>query len=256
MELWTAQRAHSWKQEFKSLRDLGKYGNKKNMKRDAAGRPYATKSAVLYKKPRLTLAQTQEVKKEVNRQLVRKADKKLLYGRDSAATGVSTTGYAYAITTPLTRGDDGDNNFEGDSIKLLDLDVKMHWLAADDNNLIRFMIVQWHESAAITVQDVINIGAMPAALVPLASRNNSRMKQVTVLRDDLIQLQNLSNFTAGNGPIVCKRYHIKGSEMRPIFFSSTGTSLQKGQIYLITVTDSAALNHVSQDLAFEARFID
>lgn len=225
------------------------------MKRDAAGRPYSTNPTV-YKRPRLTPTQTAAVKQEVTRQLARKADYKQCYGRDLAAVGVPATGYIINLYANMTRGDLAVNNFEGQLTTPRSIKIRAQWEATDQSNMIRVIVGQWFGVGIPAATDILSLPLVTSAQAPLCHRNWSRKHQFKLLHDEVFQLQNTATFVGGLGPTVCKEIFVPGKSLRPTEWSSTTDDTQKGCLFMLTVSDSAALDHPTQDTVWEIVFTD
>lgn len=228
---------------------------KKIMKRDAAGRTYSTNPSVL-KRPRLTATQTAAVKQEVTRQLARKADYKQCNGRDLAAVGVPATGYMLDLYANMVRGDLAANNFEGSIMYPKSIKMRAQWEATDGTNMIRIIIGQWFGVGIPAATDILSLPSVTSAQAPLCFRNWSRKHQYKILHDELIQLQNTATFVGGLGPTTCKEIFVPGKSLRPTEWTATTDDTQKGHLFMLTVSDSAALDHPTQEAVWEIIFTD
>lgn len=208
------------------------------------------------KKAKLTPANQLAVTQEVKRQLARKADYKQWNGRDLAATGIINTGYVLDLQASLARGDDGKNNFEGDKIFPKNLKMRVQWIAQDTTNLMRCLIVQWFGPGVPATTDILDTSAVAASQQALCYRQWSRRSQYKILYDRMFQLQNNPNLTAGLGPVHTEEIFIPGYKIRPVEFSSTSLTLQKGGLFMLTFSDSLAVTHPDQNAVWEIVFTD
>lgn len=226
------------------------------MKRDAAGRPYATKTVQVYKKAKLTPANQAAVTQEVKRQLAAQGDFKQLQGRDLAATGIINTGYMLDLGTSFARGDNAINNFEGEKVFPKSLRIRLQWTANDVHNLMRCIVVQWFGPGTPAVTDILNTAGVAATQQMLCYRQWSRHKQYKILHDSMMQLDNVVGLCGQNGPQNFLDIYISGKRIRPIEFNVNTTDYQKGGLFMLTLSDSLAVPHPDQNAVWEMIFTD
>lgn len=208
------------------------------------------------KKAKLTPANQLAVTQEVKRQLARKADYKQLNGRDIAATGIINTGYVLDLQAGITRGDNSVNNFEGEKIFPKNIKIRVQWEATDVNNLMRCIVLQWYGVGTPAVTDILNTAGVAATQTVLCYRQWSRRNQYKILYDKMFQLQNNPNLVSALGPVHTEEIFIPGFKLRPVEFSATATDLQKGGLFMLTLSDSLAIAHPAQNAVWEIVFTD
>jgi len=221
------------------------------MKRQTAA-PYNNRP---FKKPRVASTQA-IVAREVSKQIARKADYKQCYGRDLAAVGVPDTGYVVDLYANMVRGDLAVNNFEGQLTTPRSIKMRVQWEATDGTNMIRCIIGQWFGVGIPAATDILSLPLVSGPQAPLCFRNWSRKHQFKILHDELFQLQNTATFVGGLGPTFCKEFYVPGKSLRPTEWSSSTADTQKGHLFMLTVSDSGALNHPTQEACWEIIFTD
>lgn len=207
------------------------------------------------KRPKLTPAQKKEVDLQVQRSLNKKTDYKITTIRDVAAVGVPNTGYMIDLLVNLTRGDQG-NQFEGMRIFPKSFQMRYQVEATDEDNYIRVIVFQWFDSSVPSATTILDGSFIGTLLAPLAVRSWTNKPLFKILHDDIFQLQNNPQKTAGNGPLVAKHVYISGKRMRQIEFSTAGVTPTKGALYALFVSDSAAITHPELRTGAELIFSD
>lgn len=207
------------------------------------------------KKPALTLAQTQEVQRQVKKQIEREKDFKQITF-DTGGTTVSASGTLHNLCTSLARGDNGVNNFEGNSIQVKSIHLRCQVAVADTSNLMRTILFQWFDDTVPTPSSILASTMLGTIEAPFSWRNWSNKKLFKILKDDRTQVQALAQQTGGNGFVVTYDIFVKGTKIRKTFFDTTGTNFQKGGLYLLVVSDSTAIAHPGFIAAGELIFTD
>lgn len=220
------------------------------MKRNATA-PYNNRP---FKKPRTVSTQT-VVAREVAKQMARKSDYKQTLQRDIAAVGIPNTGYTLDLLNALSRGDNGVNNFEGSSIDVKSLKIRCHTIAQDGTQCMRIIVYQWFDAASPAPGDILSTTSLGTVTAPLSPRAWPTTKY-RILHDELFQLQNTATFVGGNGTDKVSEIFVPGKKIQRIEFNQGTAVPQKGGLYLLAVSDSAALNHPALYSAWEMVFTD
>jgi len=207
------------------------------------------------KRPRLTPAQKKEVDLQVSRILNKKTDFKITTVRDVAPTGVPNTGYMLDLIVNLTRGDSG-NQFEGMRVFPKSFQMRYQVEAADEDNYIRCIVFQWFDSSVPGATSILDGSFVGSTLAPLAVRSWTNKPLYKILHDEIFQLQNNAQKTAGLGPLHVNHVHISGKRMRPIEFTTSGDDPIKGGLYCLFISDSAAITHPELRFGSELVFSD
>lgn len=204
------------------------------------------------KKRRLSLAQSQEVQREVARQIARKQDyKQTIY---NATTTVGYAGVMFPLLTNLTRGDNAVDNFEGAFIQPKSVHLRMQFSAFDLSNLGRFILFQWNDSTVPVPVDILAQTSGPFA--PLSYRNWSSKPLYKILRD--VSQQTIANptYTGGNGPVVQFDMFVKGKSLQRVDYNATAATIYKGGLYLLAISDSSVVTHPAFLITSEIIFTD
>lgn len=174
------------------------------------------------------------IKKEVKQQINSVVETK--EHDEYNATTVSTT---INVTDPLqtlARGTDG-NDYIGD--KISPSYFRVNWIASagttDTYNYIRFLIIQDKDVVGTpTLSSIFQNTSNPI----ISELNTNYRHEYNVLYDKVL---NLANYTGYPHPY-SGHIKIKGKRMRQIRFNSAG-SCNAGQLWLVAVSDSNAVNH-------------
>lgn len=189
--------------------------------------------SVRRKVPRTTQASVSSV---VQKELRKKADWKYcdyFYGPQSC----TSSGNVLTLTSNLTRGDDGLNNFSGNYINPAGLTVKYNFDTNQVFNRVRIMIIQWFDSGTPLISGILANTTTPyGTLCPVYATNTSTIK---VLYDRTYVIQPTAGGDStpiGYGTVYGKAY-IPGRKMRKIRFPTSSTTPQFGGLYLIHISD-------------------
>lgn len=207
------------------------------------------------KRPALTLAQTQEVQRQVKKQIEREKDFKQITF-DTGGTTVSYSGTMHNLCTSLSRGDNGINNFEGTSIQVKSIHLRCQVALADTSNLMRTILFQWFDDTVPTVSSILSSTMIGTIEAPFSWRNWSNKHLFKILKDDRTQIQGSAQITGGNGFVYTYDIFVKGNKIKRTYFDATGSSYQKGGLYLLVISDSAAIAHPGFIAAGEMIFSD
>lgn len=196
------------------------------------------------KRRRLSIAQSIEVKKEVNKQLARKADYKQC-SFNIVPTSVSTTGSSYNLFQNMTRGDAATNEYEGSTTQVKNIRVRGQVARADSTQAMRLLIVQMLDTTSPTASTILP--AATTVVAPYSRRNWVNRTTYKILRDMLINLctdQESETFDI----------YIPGFKIRKQWWNDSVANVPTtGGIYLICVSDSSAIAHPT--LVFESEII-
>jgi len=204
------------------------------------------------KKPALSMAQSQEVQRQVALQLARKADYKMC--RFDIATTVSATGTVFDLLTNLIRGDDALNNFSGQHIQPKNIKIRGQVAAVDQTNAMRVILFQWFDDTPPLPTSILDGALLGTAQGPRATRNWSNRPLYKILRDETYQLQNFVGTTGGLGFVAS--FDLFSKNMRKVFFAATTAVPQKGGLYCLCVSDSLLVPHPGFSITSELIFTD
>lgn len=143
-------------------------------------------------------------------------------------------------TTDITR--------VGDRITLKRVDVICNIVAADATNFMRLMLVKYHPQSDPTSPPSINVFLNSVAgQGPASPPNHDTRLDYTVLDDRMIALT-----LSGMG---CATFSFSKSLNFPLQFSG-GSTTASNHLYLVAVSDSAAVSHPSLVYALKNWFTD
>lgn len=214
---------------------------------DAEDQPPAKKAAVV-RAPALTLAQSQAVRREVNKQMSRKADYKQTIQAHSTFD-VSYSGWVQDILGNLTRGDSPLNQYNGSSIQVKSIRIRGTMARGDTSNVIRLVVFQWFDSGVPVPSGVLNDNASIAA--PYGSRYWTNKKSLKILRDVTLYAE------AGVSDQRPFDIYIPGTKIRPTWFpTATDTPAQRNGLMILAVSDSSTVTHPNLTYRIETVYTD
>lgn len=213
---------------------------------DPENQPATKKSGIV--KPQLSLAQSVAVRREVNKQLARKADYKQTLNTRSTSATIDYNGTTYSLLENLTRGTNPVNNFEGSKIQVRSIRIRGMCYIADAYNAFRVMVLQWFDSGSPVPSGIINNTATISA--PYGSRYWTNKKNIKVLSDNLFVLDAVQQ----SGHII--DLYIPGNKIRPTWFQTTTDTAQSGGIFMLVVSDSSTATHPFFTWVSEVVFTD
>ena len=167
----------------------------------------------------------------------------LKYTDVGSTGGVSTSGTIVNMTGSLTRGDNGINNFLGNTVTPTGLRIKYSWTTDQTYNHVRVLVFQWFADGTPTVSEVLQTNSTLYAC--LSAINVSSKNVVRVLHDKTFIVAP----TAGGDSAVTGYGHayrdvyIPGSRLKPIRFNSGTNTCQDGNIFMLLVSDDAAVSY-------------
>ena len=160
-------------------------------------------------------------------------------------TAISNAGFMFTLTSGLAQGDLTTER-DGASIFAEYLMLRYSVLAADSTQSFRVVVFRWLRTGAPTVSQVLqDISTVPT----LSAINMVNSKYIDILHDNTMNLV-LSGSTGFQ--TIKKFIQIKKS----IDWQPGTTSNEKGNIYLLAISDSAAVSHPTIKLFNRTRYMD
>lgn len=162
------------------------------------------------------------------------------------STTVSDAGAVVSLLGNLTRGDNYIDNFEGGRITPASLEFRVSGTPGDATNVLRVILFQWFDSTTPAAAGVLQLTGAYGVFSPkyLSNRDN-----INVLADRTWTMDTYN-------PVFFERIYIKGKKMTNVEFPTGAVTAQKGGIYCLMISDSAAATHPSLDWASRVTFID
>lgn len=165
----------------------------------------------------------------------------------SYAVGIDYTGEIISLIGNLTRGDDYKNNFSGGRITPVGLEARYNVSVADSSNIVRVMIFQWFDKTTPTTATVLEtVGSTYAVHSAKFLTNRDNIK---ILSDKCYAMDTYNT-------VVVDKVYIKGKKLTNIEFPTGAVTAQKGGLYMLFVSDSAAAANPGIDLYTRITFTD
>lgn len=186
------------------------------------------------KKPRTqkstTVAAT--VKKELRKRTDWKYTDMVTIAANSQSAGTITS-----LFGNLIRGDNGINNFLGNTIIPQAVLVKYFIHTSELRNVVRVMIFQWMDSAIPSLSGVLQHTNLPT-LSPTLITNKPYIR---VLYDHTHQFAPSAggDVLRGEGVTDPVTVYIPGKRLKPLRYNASTNFVQDGQIYILHVSDDA-----------------
>lgn len=199
------------------------------------------------------LAMTQEI---VRRELRKKTD--WLY-TDAAATGVTVynSGVISSLYSNLIRGDAGINNFNGNHIKPQAITFKYYAETNQVYNVLRVMLIQWFDSATPALSGILqSVVSGQGVIAPTLITNKQYIKVLYDKTHMLAPTAGGDTTVIGNGIIDPVTVYIPGKRLKPTKYNSGTNVVQDGNLFLVAVSDDAALSTVNLTWYSRVTFAD
>ena len=144
---------------------------------------------------------------------------------------VSNTGYIQNLLTNALPGTGFYDEFIGSKFMPAGLQFRFGVVNGDNTNMFRLVIFQWLQEATPAINGILQTFSVYAPL------NVDNRENIIVLRDMLIPL-----YAHGNANIHLEgcMVYVKGKKMVPCFWNRALQVWQKGSIYVLMLSDSAA----------------
>ena len=211
----------------------------------------------IYKRPRTQSDQKMAAiaRAAAKREMARTGDLKYT-DNNINNTSVTSSGSFYSVLGTLTRGDNGFNNFEGNTITPRGLTCKYMFNTNQVFNQVRVLCFQWFDATTPLLSGVLQNTA--TNLSTLSSTSVTNRNYIKVLYDQTHVIAP----TAGDGstPIglgICYgQFFIPAKRMRKIRFNSSSGAVQDGNIYILLVSDDIAPTYPAVNLYTRLSFYD
>lgn len=174
----------------------------------------------------------------IQRRTSARVENKVTFASD--ATAVSTSGYIQSLTANMTRGNAAVDNYLGNEVLPTSVRVNIGLTIGpslvangDGTNFMRILLFQWFDSTSPAVSGILNASTSPFSMLYWHNKEN-----IKVLADRLVPLYQ-QGLRQDSFYAWCEEIYVKGKKMIPIKFNSAGTAAQKGEIYLLVLSDSS-----------------
>lgn len=209
--------------------------------------PYKKAAIIPSPKPTLSLAQSQAVRREVNKQLARKAEYKQTLNSRTNATTIDYSGTVYSLLENLVRGDSSLNNFDGSSISVKSIRIRGEMFPADGSNVLRMIVFQWRDSGTPSVSGIINNSGTP--LGPFGTRYFANKKTMKILADRICIAHTYK-------PACLVDIFVPGNKIRPTWFQTSNDSPASNGLFFLVISDSSTVAHPAFQWTSEVVFTD
>ena len=191
---------------------------------------YATPEALALRQANQSVA--------VQRKTAARVEMKVTHLND--AQTVSNTGYIQSLTANMTRGNAAVDNYLGNEVLPTSVRVNIGLTMGpslvangDGTNFLRVIVFQWYDSTSPAVSGILNTSSSPFSML-----NWVNIENIKVLADRLVNLHQYG-LKQDSYDSWSEKIYIKGKKMVPVKFNVAGTAAQKGDIYLLVVSDSS-----------------
>lgn len=188
------------------------------------------------------------VKRFVKRQFKKRIERKFV--TTDGADNPWTTRQIHKLTMPTVGTGDAGNRI-GDRIRLTSIDMRYTLIHSDGTNFTRLIFFQWKPDAnnyAPQVGDILPTGISDMN-VPV-KHDLAKGGQLNVLYDKV----HAQSETGSTAAIFRKKFFTRGFG-RDVQFTN-GATTGTNQLYLLTVSDSAAAPHPTLDYRFRVNYTD
>lgn len=221
------------------------------MKRQASTQAISTR-----RKRAKASTSTTTVQAVVRKELRKKTDWKYT-DVGSTAVPVYNTGTIASMYANLTRGDLGINNFEGNVVNPQALTFKYYAETAQPFNTIRVMLIQWFDAATPLLAGLLQSTSSGLAVIAPTLVTNKQYIKVLYDRTHMLAPSAADGGAIfGNGIMQPVTVYIPGKRLRNTRFNSGTNVVQDGNIYLLAVSDDAALGTVNLNYYSRITFSD
>lgn len=144
---------------------------------------------------------------------------------------VSGTGYIQSLLRNAVPGTGFYNEFIGSKMQPAGIQFRFGITNGDNTNMCRVILFQWLQEATPAINGILQTFSVYAPL------NVDNRENIIVLRDMLIPL-----YANGNANVMLagEMVYVKGKKMIPCFWNRALNVWQKGDLYVLMLTDSAA----------------
>lgn len=171
----------------------------------------------------------------------------------AAASAIDSTGLVADLLNNLVRGTSYINNFLGNKIKPVGIQLRYSWRCGDPANVCRIVCFQWLNSTVPTTADVF-----ATATGPWSALNFDNIQYLNILHDRIWNINDFFGSPAASRSQFGteKTVYIKGKRILPVDFASGSATVNKGGIYMALISDSGSATHPSISYYTRVTFAD
>lgn len=195
-----------------------------------------------YKKPSTKSGQTTKklVKKEVKVQLNRQIESKY-HDHTLAVSTIDYNGTIFNLTGGIVQGVD-DHSYIGEKIIPSHLSIRANVVGVAATTMVRFIVFRWTQNNTPTAVEILQ--SVGNVRTPLSPYDEDFTKLYRVLFD---RTYNLVLGTESNQKLV--KISIPSKKMSPMYFQGPAGFHEKGGLYMLVISDTAANHPLVQYLA-------
>lgn len=204
--------------------------------------------------PKKTTSNQFLTKKEYYQKEKRKADVKFV-DVTGLSQNMTSSGTLTSIFTNLTRGDNGLNNFNGNTFQPKGVLLNYCVQTNQSYNFCRVMLVQWSDSSVPVLSGILQYTATGTATVsPTLVTNKGFLK---VLYDKTFTVAPTAGDAAivGNG-VFCDKVYVPEFKLKKVRFNTSTNVEQDNSIYLIYLSDDSLSTYPQITFTVRTSFYD
>lgn len=158
------------------------------------------------------------------------------------STNVQTAGSITSLLGNLVRGDAGLNNFDGNIVMPQAITFKYFIHTSTLRNAVRVMLFQWFDSVTPVIAGVLQSSAsITATISPILVTNKGYIKVLYDRTHQIAPTAGGDTTVTGEGITDCQTVYIPGKKLKPVRYNSSTNVVQTGNLFLLLVSDDAAV---------------
>lgn len=163
------------------------------------------------------------------------------------ATGITAGGVVYNLWNSLAQGTSYLNNFIGQKINPIGVDLRISWTVGDPTNICRHIIFQLGDNNVVPIP-----GYVIQSLNALSPKNLDNRPELNILSDKMVGLR---IYATGGADVTVDHIYIKGKKLLQASYAAS-TNRWKNQLYILLISDSAIVTNPSVTFFCRTYFTD
>lgn len=169
---------------------------------------------------------------EITRKERRERELKV-YDTEIAQVPIPLTGAIFPITQPIAQGD-LRNQRNAAQIYVQNLFFRYQLTVADTSNIVRVVVFRWMDATVPLATSIFEVLPTSGTIHPLSALHYNNRKFINVLFDQMMTVDS-------DDPIKIEKAFL--AKKYSCWWNTNSTVGQKGQVYIVAVSDSAAVSH-------------
>lgn len=192
----------------------------------------------------------------VRNEMKRRGDLKYV-DRSGALQNMTSSGtFIKLFGTQFIQGSDGLNNYDGNTISMNGVTLKFAAQSNQNYNFCRIMVFQWLDSSVPVLSGILQDTSTGIATVSATLVTNKSFLKVLYDKTWAFAPTADSAVTVGNA-VFSDQCYIPGSRLAKVRMdASTDATCQKGQIYLMYLSDDSVTTYPQLTYYFRGSFYD